>query len=231
MTLDEIFDKYGHPDPSVVSQLPKKSNGGTVYLSYVGHAEITRILSEVDPTWTWEPAGWENGRPAIHVHAGEIHRRDGDPIQVPTATLWGYLTLLGVRRLAVGSVEAHKPDLDKELVSDFLRNAAMRFGIALALWMKEDGATTTSSTRSPAPRSAPMVTEQRGDVTVTAPANAPSEKQLSFLRRLLKESGQLPPANLASLDRFEVSALIDRLKNDDAPPPPTDADFAPEEPF
>lgn len=227
-TLDQIFDKYGHPDPSIVSQLPKKSQGGTVYLSYVGHAEITRILSEVDPSWTWEPAGWENGRPAIHVHQGEIHRRDGDPIQIPTATLWGYLTLLGVRRLAVGSVEAHKPDLDKELVSDFLRNAAMRFGVALALWMKEDGNTNTSS---PAPRSAPMVTEQRGETTVTRPSNAPTEKQLGLLRRLLKDSGKLPPANLASLDKWEVSALIDSLKNNDEPPPPSDADFTPEEPF
>lgn len=224
-TLDQIFDKYGRPDPSMVSQLPKKSQGGTVYLDYVGHAEITRILSEVDPTWTWEPAGWDNGRPAIHVHQGEIHRRDAAPIEVPTATLWGYLTLLGVRRLAVGSVEAHKPDLDKELVSDFLRNAAMRFGIALALWMKEDNSTPS------APRSATMVTEQRGETTVSRPSNAPTEKQLGFLRKMLKEAGQLPPANLASLDKWEVSKLIDALKNADEVPPPNDQDFEPEEPF
>ncbi len=225
MNLDEIFPKYGHPDASVVSQLPKKSQGGTVYLSYVGHAEITRILSEVDPEWTWEPAAWENGRPAIHIHRGEIHRRDAAPIEVPTASLWGYLTLLGVRRPAVGSVEAHKPDLDKELVSDFLRNAAMRFGIALGLWMKED-----NSTPSPA-QSSSTVTEQRGNTTVTTPSNAPTEKQLGFLRKMLKEAGKLPPPNLASLDKWEVSALIDALKNNDAPPPPSDADFTPEEPF
>jgi hypothetical protein len=139
--------------------------------------------------------------------------------------LWGYLTLLGVRRLAVGSVEAHKPDLDKELVSDFLRNAAMRFGIALGLWMKEDNSTPS------APRSAPMVTEQHGDTTVTRPSNAPTEKQLGLLRRLLKDAGRLPPANLASLDKWEVSALIDGLKNAETPPPPSDADYTPEEPF
>jgi hypothetical protein len=35
-------------------------------------------------------------------------------------------------------VRSDKPDLDKELVGDFLRNAAMRFGICLALWSKQD---------------------------------------------------------------------------------------------
>jgi hypothetical protein len=40
--------------------------------------------------------------------------------------------------LGVGSVRADKPDLDKELIGDFLRNASMRFGICLSLWSKSE---------------------------------------------------------------------------------------------
>jgi hypothetical protein len=48
------------------------------------------------------------------------------------------MTIHGVRRLGIGSVQASKPDLLKELVSDFIRNAAMRFGVCLALWTKQE---------------------------------------------------------------------------------------------
>jgi hypothetical protein len=52
--------------------------------------------------------------------------------------MWATLTLLGKSLVGVGSVRSDKPDLDKELVGDFLRNAAMRFGICLSLWSKQD---------------------------------------------------------------------------------------------
>jgi hypothetical protein len=52
--------------------------------------------------------------------------------------MWGELTILGQARLGVGSVRADKQELDKELVGDFLRNAAMRFGICLSLWTKQE---------------------------------------------------------------------------------------------
>lgn len=130
--LGEVFAHYGHPDPATVATITK--NG--VELAYVGHAEITKALAEIDPAWTWEPVIGPDGLPLIRIQNGLIPRRDREPIAVDIATMWGRLTLNGVTRWAVGSVEAHKPDLDKELVSDFLRNAAMRFGVALGLWMK-----------------------------------------------------------------------------------------------
>jgi len=46
--------------------------------------------------------------------------------------------------LGVGSVRADKQDLDKELIGDFLRNASMRFGIALSLWSKQDWSDNTT---------------------------------------------------------------------------------------
>lgn len=121
--LRNILKNYAKPDPSIVQQLPK---GGTK-LDFVGHADITRILIEIDPYWSWEPCGWVNGRPAIHVENG-------------IATMWGWLTVHGKEMLGVGSVKADKIDLDKELIGDFLRNASMRFGISLNLWTKNQWA-------------------------------------------------------------------------------------------
>lgn len=119
--LKNVLLKYGVPDPKIVGKLPK----GGRQLDFVGHADVTKFLLEIDPHWSWVPIAWDNGRPAIHVENG-------------IATMWGELRILGQARLGVGSVEAKKPDLDKELVSDFLRNAAMRFGICLSLWTKQE---------------------------------------------------------------------------------------------
>jgi trans-2-enoyl-CoA reductase len=46
--------------------------------------------------------------------------------------------VLGQTRLGVGTARHDKADLDKELIGDFLRNAAMRFGICLSLWSKTE---------------------------------------------------------------------------------------------
>jgi hypothetical protein len=121
MKLEEIITKYAVPDPSIVGKLPR----GGIQLDFVGHAEITRILIDIDPMWSWEPCGWNNGRPAITETNG-------------MATMWAHLTILGKSILGVGSVRADKPDLDKELIGDFLRNASMRFGICLSLWSKSE---------------------------------------------------------------------------------------------
>ena len=122
MNLQDILGKYGVPDPSIVGKLPR----GGITLDFVGHAEITKILIEVDPNWSWQPVSWtEQGRPAINVING-------------MAVMWGELTVLGQTRLGVGSARHDKPDLDKELIGDFLRNAAMRFGISLSLWSKSE---------------------------------------------------------------------------------------------
>lgn len=185
--LGALADYYT-PDPETVSQLDK--NG--VLLDYVGHAEITRILIEIDPEWTWEPVAWEGGRPATHLQIGKLKKRDGTTIEIPTVTMWGRLTLLGVTRPAVGSVEAHKADLDKELVSDFLRNAAMRFGISLALWAKGP-----APQRRTAP-SAPSASAPSGD--------GPSDAQLKLLRALKY------PGDPRTLSKREASVEIDKLK-------------------
>ncbi len=99
-----------------------------LHLDYVGHGAVTERLLEVDPEWTWEPVSFdEKGQPAVTS-------RDG------TATLWIRLTVLGVTRYGVGTASASKPEVVKELIGDAIRNAAMRFGVALDLWIKGDKA-------------------------------------------------------------------------------------------
>lgn len=137
--LRNILKDYAKPDPSIIQQLPK---GGTK-LDFVGHADITRILIEIDPYWSWEPCGWAQGRPAIHVENG-------------MATMWGWLTVHGKELLGVGSVKADKGDYEKELIGDFLRNASMRFGISLNLWTKNQWADLDGDKPAPKPQPAPQ---------------------------------------------------------------------------
>lgn len=131
LMLKAVLEQYATPDPKIVGTIPR--NG--INLAYVSHAEITRILIEIDPMWNWQPIAWVDGRPAIHEANG-------------VATMWGTLTLLGKSLVGVGSVRSDKPDSDKELVGDFLRNAAMRFGICLSLWSKQDWETPRNNVSS-----------------------------------------------------------------------------------
>ncbi len=119
--LLDVLEKYAVPDPKIVGKLPK---GGSS-LDYVGHADITRILISVDPNWRLVPIAWENGRPACNIIND-------------MATMWFELTLLGTARLAIGTAKANAFDLDKQLYGDALRNGAMRFGISLNLWTKNE---------------------------------------------------------------------------------------------
>ena len=98
---------------SAIGKLPK----GGAQLDYVGHAATTDRLLEVDPEWTWEPVAFdENGLPALQGR-----------------NLWIRLTVCGVTRYGVGDGASIK-----ECIGDAIRNAAMRFGVALDLWAKED---------------------------------------------------------------------------------------------
>lgn len=97
-----------------------------IHLDYVGHADVTRRLLEVDPLWSWEPVQW---------------REDGTPARDADGGMWIRLTVLGVSRLGYGDAQGKRgPNGTKELIGDALRNAAMRFGVAVDLWSKSDAA-------------------------------------------------------------------------------------------
>lgn len=129
-----VLDKYAVPDPKIVGKLPR----GNIKLDYVGHAHVTSILTEIDPLWKLEPLKIDDdGLPAYRVENGMAH-------------MMGALTLLGHTRLGVGSAPHNKQDLFKELWSDLIRNTAMRFGICVSLWSKEEW--TGESDVTPAPK-------------------------------------------------------------------------------
>jgi hypothetical protein len=158
-----------------------------LHLDYVGHAATTDRLLQVDPNWTWQPmAVGPNGEPLV-TNGG----------------LWITLTICDVTRPGFG--DGKNP---KEIIGDAIRNAAMRFGVALDLWAKEDlngsagdpQAEVTPGADSPTPASAvsaaPEDTDEQpspADATVLA-----SEKQ----RRLIfakKTSAGITDAQLKLL--------------------------------
>lgn len=92
-----------------------------VHLDYVGHAAVTDRLLDTDIAWEWNPLALnEQGLPLLDATGG----------------LWIKLTICGVTRLGYGDAEAGKKSVTKELIGDAIRNAAMRFGVALDLWHK-----------------------------------------------------------------------------------------------
>ena len=105
-----------------------------MHIDYVGHGDVTIRLLEADPEWNWEPkAEDEHGLPVFDTNAR------GEPVG-----LWIKLTACGVTRLGYGSVPDGQFDAVKVLIGDALRNAAMRFGVALDLWAKGDRADPTA---------------------------------------------------------------------------------------
>jgi len=147
-----------------------------IHLSYVGHAAVTDRILNHDLLWSWEPL------------ASDI---DGLPLYRPGPSggeteLWIRLTIAQVTRIGVGVVENGKSDFAKQLISDAIRNGAMRFGIALDLWTKDElesqlSAGGTSTKRKP-PKSAKSATPDiSGESTRRAPARDPrTEGQVGF---------------------------------------------------
>jgi hypothetical protein len=130
-----------------------------VHLDFVGHAATTDRLLQVDPEWTWEPmARGPNGEPLI-VNGG----------------LWIWLTVCGVRRPGWGDGEN-----TKVMIGDAIRNAAMRFGVALDLWAKED----LSSEGEPREQRSSGQTPRRAE---PSPSVTPDTAELE---RLLREMGK-----------------------------------------
>ncbi|WCO67908.1 hypothetical protein PO878_04115 [Iamia majanohamensis] len=107
---------------TAIGKLPRAG----IHLDYVGHAAVTDRLLAVDPEWTWEPVAFaDDGSPLIVTRGKD-------------AELWVRLTVCGVTRYGVGTAPSGSFELAKQLISDAIRNAAMRFGVALDLWSKEE---------------------------------------------------------------------------------------------
>lgn len=96
------------------------------HLSYVGHARVTRRLNDVDPSWSYEFLAT---------------RPDGTPIIA--GGLWIRLNVCGLSKIGFGDAGGKGgPDATKEMIGDAIRNAAMRFGCGLDMWMRDDDEVT-----------------------------------------------------------------------------------------
>ena len=131
-----------------------------VHLDYVGHAEVTDRLLKADPQWNWEPLAFDtDGLPRF------TRNSSGQAVG-----LWIRLAIGGMARLGFGSVDPGTHDAEKQLIGDALRNAAMRFGVALDLWSKSDlltGDASEPEDNRPAPRpSRPQETAQEPERVV-----------------------------------------------------------------
>lgn len=168
--LLKVLNTYAVPDPKIVGKLPK----GGASLDFVGHADITRILIEIDPHWRLVPIAWENGRPAVNI-VNDM------------ATMWFEMTLLGQARLAIGTAKATSPDLDKVLYGDALRNGAMRFGIGLSLWTKQEWNDLDHYTQAPAPK--PTAKTTGTAAKKPAPTALLSDDQVNQFRAACENAG------------------------------------------
>jgi hypothetical protein len=163
--------------PEQIGKLPK----GGALLDFVGHGFLTQRLLDVDPLWTWEPLGVdENGLPRFDEFGG----------------LWIKLTVCGVTRLGYGDAGGRKgSNAVKEIIGDALRNAGMRFGMALELWSKGD------PDAPPPPRAPSPADEARDRLLAVVTKHGLNSKQVAA--RFAKDyGGPLLRANAATIDGF-----------------------------
>lgn len=169
----------------------------TLHLDYVGHAATTDRLLQVDPEWTWEPLALAP---------------DGLPATDRAGNLWIRLTIAGVTRLGVGDGKSAK-----ECIGDAIRNAAMRFGVALDLWAKEDLHVTRQETPPTAPagptneRTAPPATGEGETAPVREAQEPPEVPSPAAVTRAQLRMLHTSLSNLAVEDREERLALVGRM--------------------
>jgi hypothetical protein len=153
----------------------------SMHLDYIGHAGITDRLNQVDPQWTWEPMGFT---PA------------GTPLMSDNG-MWGRMTVLGVTRIGYGDPGRNSgPNAIKETIGDFIRNAAMRFGVGTYLWSKSESALAKkrgeeAANEEPQRRDeTPLVpAPQTPDWEAAYKATAGNKLKLEALRHAAKNAG------------------------------------------
>jgi hypothetical protein len=128
--------------PFSKEKIQKLPTGG-LQLDYVSHAWVTDRLLEVDPSWTWEPVAFDaSGLPKFDENGG----------------LWIKLTVCGVTRYGYGEPQGRdKFDLKKGSIGNAIRNASMRFGVALDLWTKETPLTDSDKPQPTSPDAMKMI--------------------------------------------------------------------------
>ena len=116
MTPEQMSALAAPFPPEQIKQVPK----GHGLVDYVDHAHVTERLNQVIPGWTWEPMGrTDTGLPAFDDIGG----------------LWIWLELPdGTKVPGYGEPGGKGHDAIKGAISDAIKIAALRLGVALDLW-------------------------------------------------------------------------------------------------
>ncbi len=190
--------------PELIGHLPRAG----LKLDYVGHAAVTDRILSVDADWTWEPMARDpnTGAPLLSPNEGGM---PGEPFG-----LWGKLTICDVTKPAFGGGKNAK-----ECISDLIRNGAMRFGVGLDLWSKEDlhvaDETAGGAEQTPSP--------QKPDASGAAPASPPAsppaaETPEQHRERLAKwwneQDGRGLPAKIAKVDDPDRLRLLLEIESE-----------------
>lgn len=156
-----------------------------MHIEFVGHANVTDRLLSIDPEWTWEPVAFTpDGLPALTKDGG----------------LWIRLTVAGVTRIGYGGADGKSgDDAVKEAVSDAIKVTAMRFGVALDLWRKEeasgkapevDGGSETGDNAPSSDRQQPRSGAQNGRQAPPVESKpSPAESARAALRAACDRNG------------------------------------------
>lgn len=138
---EEMAKVLREPFPNVqkVTKKWKTKDGSekSITLDYISHAVVTDRLLKVDPGFRFEPLLDSGGIPIV-VTAG---LSSGDTVGV-----WGRLSLLGAEVVEFCS--------GRDLLDAYSRclcRAAMRRGVALDLWIRDDEFKEETTTRKPTP--------------------------------------------------------------------------------
>lgn len=177
-----------------------------MHVDYVGHADATDRFLEVDPEWNWEPFALDGrGLPMVDDNGG----------------MWIRLTIAGTTRIGYGHADGKRGgDAVKEAIGDALRNAGLRFGVALDLWRKEPPVDESAhrGRRAEAPIDPTPEQTVRQDAFAAAITSADDETQL---RAVWGQVGAAVDAGgITATQAAELSRQVKRRRAELADPPP-----------
>ena len=189
MNRDESL-QLREPFPKTKIQTIKQAG---ISLDFVGHADVTERLLAVDPDWTWAPVAFgPDGLPQFDTDGG----------------LWITLTVLGVTRYGYGEPQGRNAfDARKGAIGNAIRNAAMRFGVALQLWQKDHPAEITPDDVVASIAGKAAAGQNRPSSRSTGLA---SEKQQDAIIKICQRAGLHAPGDMATA----LSQLLGRVLDD-----------------
>jgi hypothetical protein len=172
-----------------------------VHLDYVGHAAVTDRLLTVDPWWSWDFVALDP---------------DGMPVVDNAGGMWITLTIAEVTRKGYGD----GPD-PKQRIGDAIRNAGMRFGIALQLWTKDElesliGNEKAKASRRKPPAASTPVQQERPASTRRVPVPQDPETagktamSAADRNKIIRYFSQLDPPVVGDAVAKKVASLLGR---------------------